>query len=125
MAARIFAAFVGVVIAVAGASKITAWSQWRADAQRQSLWPVVAIGLPPVELVLGALLIVLQPHPVVLGMATLMLAIFTAYLAVQVLSKSQVPCACFGSRNVRPPSGKDIGRNVVLLTMLFVSAALS
>lgn len=125
MAARVFAAVVGVVIAVAGAGKITAWSQWRADAQRQSLWPVVAIGLPPVELVLGALLMVLQPHPFVLGMATLMLVIFTAYLAVQVLSKSQVPCACFGSRHTRPPSGKDIGRNLVLLAMLFVSAALS
>lgn len=125
MVARVFAAIVGAVIAVAGAGKITAWSQWRADAQRQSLWPVVAIGLPPVELVLGALLMVLQPHPVVLGMATLMLVIFTAYLLVQVLSKSQVPCACFGSRNTRPPSGKDVGRNLVLLAMLFVSAALS
>jgi hypothetical protein len=125
MAARLFAAIVGVVIAVAGAGKITAWSQWRKDAQRQSLWPVVAIGLPPIELVLGALLMVLQPHPVVLGMATLMLVIFTAYLVVQVLSKSQVPCACFGSRHARPPSGRDVGRNLVLLALLFVSAALS
>jgi hypothetical protein len=125
MAARVLAAIVGAVIAVAGAGKITAWSQWRVSAQRQSLWPVVAVGLPPVELILGALLMVLQPHPLVLGAATLMLVIFTAYLSVLVLSKSQVPCACFGSRNTRPPSGRDVGRNLLLLMMLFVAAALS
>jgi uncharacterized membrane protein len=123
--ARLCAAIVGAVVLFAGASKITAWSQWRADARQQSVWPLVAIVLPPVELLLGAALVVLHPHPIVLGLTTLMLVIFTAFLAVQVMTKSVVPCACFGSRNSRPPTTRDVLRNIGLVLMMFVAAALS
>ena len=123
MISRILAAAVGAIILFAGASKITGFQQWKADAQSQGLWPAVAYALPGIELVIGALLIVLTPTPFVLGVATLLVLIFTVYLVVMVASGSTVPCACFGAKFSRPPSGKDILRNCAMLMALFASAA--
>lgn len=124
MISRLLAGLVGVVILFAGASKLTGFNQWKADARSQGLWPVVAYALPVIELIIGALLIVLAPTPLVLGLATLLVLIFTVYLVVLVASGSTVPCACFGAKFSRPPSGRDILRNCVMLIALFVSAAL-
>lgn len=113
------------MLAYAGANKVTAFRQWQQDAQRQNLPALIAIAVPVLELVLGAALVVLKPAPTVLGLATLLLLVFTVYLSAQVVSKSQVPCACFGARVVRPPSWRDVLRNVVLIALLFASALLS
>lgn len=123
MLSRILAACVGVVILFAGATKATGFQQWKADARSQGLWPAIAYVVPGVELLLGALLIVLAPTPVVFGAATLLLLIFTVYLLVLVASGSTVPCACFGARFSKPPSWRDVLRNVLMLTALFVAAA--
>lgn len=124
MMSRVLAAIVGVVILFAGAMKVTGFPQWKADARSQGLWPVIAYLLPAGELVIGALLIVLSPTAFVLGVATLMLLVFTAYLVVLVASGSTVPCACFGAKFSRPPSWRDVGRNLALMVALFLSAAL-
>jgi hypothetical protein len=121
---RLLAAAVGLVIVFAGASKATGFDQWKSDARSQGLWPAVAYVLPAIELLLGALLMVLSPTPLILGAATLLIVIFTAYLVVLVASGSAVPCACFGAKFSRPPSMRDILRNVVMLVALFASAAL-
>jgi hypothetical protein len=123
--AHVLAALVGSVIAIAGALKIVNRAQWIRDANAQHLWPAVTHVLPFLELLLGALLIVLPPHAFVLGSATLLLLIFTTYLVALIASKSNVPCACFGSRSSRPPSGRDVLRNLALMVMLFISAAVS
>lgn len=124
MISRICAALVGALIAVAGASKITDYKQWLADAKAQHVWPIVAKLLPPIELLVGALLVVLKPNPAVLGTATLLLLVFTAFLVAQIASKSVVPCACFGSKSKRPPSGRDVLRNIAMMALLFIAAAL-
>ena len=121
---RLLAAAVGMIIMFAGATKATGFQQWKADARSQGLWPLIAYVLPAIELVLGASLIVLSPTPVTLGSATLLVLIFTVYLAVLVATGSTVPCACFGARFSRPPSMRDIVRNVAMLVALFASAAL-
>ena len=123
--ARICAAVVGATLALAGAGKFTSWNQWLSNARRQHLWKVVAIALPAIELVLGAALLVLKPAATVLGLATLLLVVFTSFLAMQVLTKSQVPCACFGTHVNRPPSWRDVVRNLGLIALMFVAAALS
>ena len=123
--ARICAALVGAVLALAGASKVTSWNQWRANARQQHLWTAVAVGLPVLELVLGAALVVLKPAATVLGLATLLLVVFTSFLALQVTIKSQVPCACFGAHVNRPPSWRDVVRNLGLIALMFTAAALS
>jgi hypothetical protein len=123
--ARVCAAVVGATLALAGAGKFTSWNQWLSNARRQHLWKIVAISLPAIELVLGAALVVLKPTPIVLGLATLLLVVFTSFLAMQVLTKSQVPCACFGANVNRPPSWQDVMRNLALIALLFTSAAFS
>ena len=123
MIARICAAVVGALIAVAGATKATDYKQWMKDARAQHVWPAVAAVLPFVELLLGALLVVLAPSPVVLGAATLLLLVFTAFLIAQIASKSTVPCACFGSKSTRPPSRRDVLRNIAMIALLFIAAA--
>lgn len=125
MLARLCAAVVGAVLAYAGANKVTAFAQWKSDAQNQNLPAVVALALPFLELILGAALVVLKPIPTTLGLATLVLLLFTVYLSAQVMGKSQVPCACFGARSVRPPSWRDVWRNLALIALLFASAILS
>jgi len=123
--ARICAALVGAVLALAGASKVTSWNQWRANARQQHLWTAVAVGLPVLELILGAALVVLKPAAMALGLATLLLVVFTSFLALQVSTKSQVPCACFGTRVNRPPSWRDVVRNLGLIALMFTAAAFS
>ena len=125
MFAHLLAACVGVVIAVAGAMKLVDRTQWREDARGQHLWPVVTATLPFAELIIGALLIGLTPSALVLGIATLLLLVFTAFLVAQIATKSQVPCVCFGSRSRRPPRLGDVMRNLGLMAVLFISAALS
>jgi hypothetical protein len=125
IAARVCAAIVGATLALAGAGKFTSWNQWFSNARRQHLWKIVAISLPAIELLLGAALFVLKPTPIVLGLATLLLVVFTSFLAMQVLTKSQVPCACFGANVNRPPSWRDVMRNLALIALLFTSAAFS
>lgn len=125
MLARLCAAVVGAVLAYAGANKVTAFRQWQQDAKRQNVPAIIANILPILELVLGAALVVLKPSANVLGLATLLLLVFTVYLSAQVVGKSQVPCACFGARVVRPPSWRDVLRNLFLIALLFVSALLS
>ena len=122
---RLCAAVVGVALALAGASKVTAWQQWKTNAARQHVWKIVAVILPVLELVLGAVLIVLRPSATALGLATLMLVVFTSFLALQVTTKSQVPCACFGSHVTRAPSWRDVLRNLAMIALLFISASLS
>lgn len=124
MVAHFLAALVGAVLAWAGAQKLTDWSRWRADARAQSVWAPVAIVLPGLELVLGAAMVVLSPSALVMGAATLLLVVFTAFLVVQVVSRSTVPCACFGSRIRRPPTWRDVVRNLGLVVMLVAAAAL-
>ncbi len=123
--ARACAALVGAVLALAGAGKVTSWNQWRANARRQHLWPIVAVALPPLELVLGAALLVLKPAATILGLATLLLVVFTSFLALQVTMNSQVPCACFGAHVNRPPSWRDVLRNLALIALMFTAAAFS
>jgi len=125
MVARISAAIVGVVLALAGAGKITSWKQWRESAARQHVWTWIAFLVPALELVLGAALVVLKPAPIVLGLATLLLVVFTSFLGMQVMSKSDVPCACFGANSTKPPTPRDVVRNLGLIALLFVAAALS
>ncbi|MSO15691.1 MAG: hypothetical protein EXQ61_05165 [Ilumatobacteraceae bacterium] len=123
--ARVCAAVVGATLALAGAAKVTSWNQWRANARQQRLWTIVAVALPALELVLGAALLVLKPAATILGLATLLLVVFTSFLALQVITKSQVPCACFGAHMNRPPAWRDVVRNIGLIVLMFTAAAFS
>lgn len=125
MISRIAAIVVGAVFLLAGASKVVNMSQWLRDANSQAVWKPVAVVIPFVELILGGCLVGLPVSPIVLGLSTALLLVFTAFLIAQIRVSSDVPCACFGSFLRRPPSGKDVLRNIALMALLFVSAALA
>lgn len=116
---------VGVVLAFAGAQKVVAWSAWRDAARRQGVWPAVAVVMPPVEMVVGAWLVAVDPAPLPMGLATLLLLVFTGFLIGQIRAGSQVPCACFGASSSRPPGARDVVRNLALITALVVAAVLA
>ena len=120
----LMAAAVGAAFAWAGANKITDMRSWHAAARAQSLPRPVATAVPVVEVLLGSALVVTTPTVATLGAATVLLVVFTAFLVVQVGTGSTVPCACFGVRAARPPSGRDVARNIVMIAALTVSAAL-
>ena len=122
--ARLLAAAVGATVAFAGANKVTDLSSWRSAGVAQGLPGFVTVTVPPVELLLGVCLVVLQVNALVLGLTTLLLLVFTVFLAVQVAGRSTVPCACFGARTARPPRGIDVLRNIGLMAALFASAVL-
>lgn len=125
MVSRIAAALVGIVFLIAGASKVVNLSQWMRDARSQAVWKPVAAAVPFVELILGGCLVGLPVSPVVLGLSTALLLVFTAFLIAQIRVSSDVPCACFGSFQRRPPSGNDVFRNLALMGLLFLAAALA
>ena len=125
MVARLLCAAVGAVIAYAGATKFADPGRWRRDASAQGVAAPVAAVLPVVELVLGGWLVVSDPAPVPMALATVLLLVFTVFLVVQVAGRSTVPCACFGARSARPPSWRDVARNLALIAALTTAAALS
>ena len=116
--ARILAAIVGAAVAWAGAQKLTALGTWLAAARAQSLPRAVALVVPPVELLLGASLVVTEPAAVTLGAVTVL-------PTETCTARNTVPCACFGTRASRPPSGRDIARNVLMIAALVAAAALN
>ena len=124
MLARLLAAAVGATVAFAGANKVTDMSSWRAAGAAQGLPGFVTLAVPPAELLLGVCLVVLPVNAWVLGLTTLLLLVFTVFLAVQVAGRSTVPCACFGARTARSPRGIDVLRNIGLMAALFASAVL-
>jgi hypothetical protein len=125
MWSRIATAVVGVVFLAAGAAKAVNFARWLRDARAQSVWKPIAMAIPFVELILGGCLVVLPVSAVVLGLSTALLLVFTTFLLAQIRVSSDVPCACFGSFARRPPSWRDVVRNVALMALLFVAAALA
>lgn len=122
---RLLCAAVGAVIAWAGATKFADLPRWRRDAAAQGVAAPVATVLPVVELLLGGWLVVSEPAPVPMALATVLLLVFTVFLVVQVARGSSVPCACFGARSTRPPGWRDVGRNLALIGALVTAAAVS
>ena len=125
MIARLLAGSVGAFLAVAGARKFVSRDQWKTAAAAQGLPASIVTVIPAVELLLGGWLVAFEPSPVPLGLATLLLLVFTVYLSARVLSGSAVPCACFGAASSAPPTWADVVRNLSLIAALFVAASIS
>ena len=125
MIARVLAGAVGAVVAYAGANKVTDRESWLAAVRAQGLPKPVAHLVPPAELILGVCLVVLPVNPAVLGLTTLLLLVFTVFLAAQIAGKSTVPCACFGARTARAPRTADVARNVMMMAALLGAAVLA
>ncbi len=115
------------VLVVSGVSKLASRSASKAEEMRAMgipapLAPAVAVGLPFVELVVAALLLVVDARwPTYLPVG--LFAAFTALIAGNLLRGRRPSCRCFGSLSDRPLSPLTLVRNGWLLALSAVAIA--
>ncbi len=112
----------GIVFLSSGALKIRDPS-WLPTARKFGAPRLVAVALAPVEILLGAMLLVGAASPWSSIAAEIILAIFTvAMLRVMRRPLDQRPiCACFGRWSARPVGSSSVVRNLILLVLAAVS----
>ncbi|MBM36366.1 MAG: hypothetical protein CL460_04270 [Acidimicrobiaceae bacterium] len=120
IAARIV---LGIVFLFSGALKLRDPS-WPATAREFGSPKPVAIVIAPLEVVLGAMLVVGVGSPWTSISAEIVLAVFTvAMLRVMRRPLAQRPvCACFGGWTARPVGTSSVLRNLVLLVLAAISS---
>lgn len=113
---------VGVVFVVAGAAKLAAGPGWRASARDLGApdWTVPVV--PWLELAVGALLIVQLARPWSALAALVMLAGFSALIAVRLRADERPVCACFGQWSASEIGPRHLVRNAVLAALALVAA---
>lgn len=109
---------IGLVFVVAGASKLAAGPRWHVNARDLGAPSVVAVVLPWVELVVGALLIVQFGVPWPAIAAVVLLFGFSALLLVRMRDADRPSCACFGQW-----SDSEIGVGHLVRNAVFVAVA--
>ena len=113
---------VAVVLLVAGVSKVAQPGQWRSQAAGLGVPRLIAVAVPLVELLLGALLLVQLQRPVVAWCAVGLFVAFTVLLTVRLAQGQRPPCACFGSLSPAPIGPGHIARNAVFIALAVVAA---
>lgn len=113
---------VGVVLLAAGALKGGS-PTWVHEAGALGAPRPVAVVLPWVEVVLGALLVADVGGRATSLAALVLLGGFTVLVAAQVARGRRVPCACFGQLSRRPIGPGTVVRNVVLVALAAVGVA--
>jgi uncharacterized membrane protein YphA (DoxX/SURF4 family) len=120
--AAIAAAVVGLVFLVSGVAKLASPDTWRRQASSLSTPRAVVGCLPFVEVALGALLVAQVARRPLAIVAALVLAVFAAALAAQLVRGRRPVCACFGGLSSRPISWWSVLRNVALIGVAVVAA---
>ena len=119
--ARLAAVLLGAVFVVAAMAKIVAGATWVTQARDLGAPTPVAVVLPGVELVVGALLIVGIGGPAPAVAATALLVVFTVAIARQLVDGRHPPCACFGAWSQRPIGEGHLMRNAALIVVAVVA----
>ena len=119
----IAAVVVGVAFVSAGVFKLIDGPAWPKQAADMGVGRPIAVVVPWVEIVVGAVLAaqLFEPWP---ALAAIVLLIgFTIVIVRRLLDGSRPPCACFGSRSTRPLGAYHVARNGGLLVLAIVAAA--
>ena len=110
----------GAVFLVSGVTKVSAPDEWRTESSALGVPHSIAVVVPFVELLIGALLVTqVAPRPVALC-AGLLLVAFTALLVVRLRQGRRPPCACFGSLSTKPIGWGNVVRNGGFLALALV-----
>ncbi len=112
----------GAVFVVAGVTKLAAPQQWQAQSSDLGVSRIVAVVVPYVETMIGALLIAQIARRPVAMVAGAVLAGFTALVVVRLLQGKHPPCACFGAWSSKPIGWSNIVRNAAFLVLAAVVA---
>ena len=116
------AVVVGVAFVAAGVFKLADGPAWPRQAADMGVGRSIALVVPWVEIVIGAVLAAQLLEPWAAIAAALMLVAFTVVIGLRLLDGSRPPCACFGSRSKRPLGAYHLLRNVGLLVLAVVAA---
>ena len=116
------AVVLGAAFIVAGVLKVLDGPAWPKQAADMGVRRSVALVVPWVEIVLGAMLAVqlFQPWPPIAAIA--LLIVFTIVIVNRLLDGTRPPCACFGSRSKRPLGWIHIARNAGMLALAVAAA---
>ncbi|HAX04400.1 MAG TPA: hypothetical protein DCX77_01890 [Acidimicrobiaceae bacterium] len=119
LAARLI---LGLVFLSSGALKLRDPS-WLPAARKFGAPRFVAVAVAPIEILMGAMLVVDVASPWPSIAAEVILAVFTvAMLRVMRRPLDQRPiCACFGRWSARPVGSSSVVRNLILLVLAAVS----
>ncbi len=112
----------GAVFVVAGVTKLAAPRQWQAQASDLGVFRIVAVVVPYVEAMIGALLIAQIARQPVAMVAGVLLACFTTLLVVRLLQGRHPSCACFGAWSSKPIGWSNVVRNAGFLVLAAVVA---
>ncbi len=124
MIGTISSVIVGVVICVAGASKIASGQRWPIDAVALGTPAALVPVVPWFEIILGALLVA-HIAPAITGMiAFVLLTIFTFLIVRQLRLGHRPVCACFGAWSSRPLGPEHVVRNVFLMALALLVVVL-
>jgi len=112
----------GLVFVAAGVLKLVAGPVWLKQAADMNVSRPMAIVVPYVEIVVGALLVtqLFTPWPAVV--ALVMLVTFTVVIVRRIRDGSRPPCACFGSKSRRPLGAYHVIRNLMFVVLAVVAA---
>ena len=119
------AVILGAVFLASGVTKIAAAQQWRSQSAELGVPAPIAVVVPFIEVVVGALLVSQLALRQVALVAVALLVAFTVVLVVRLLQGRRPPCACFGAWTTKPIGWGDVARNVaflVLATLLALTA---
>ena len=116
------AVILGAIFLAAGVTKIAAAPQWRSQSADLGVPAPIAVVVPLIEVVIGALLVAQLGRRQVALFAAAMLVAFTVLLVVRLLQGRRPPCACFGAWTTKPIGWGDVARNVAFLVLATVLA---
>lgn len=116
------AVILGAIFLAAGVSKIAAAPQWRSQSADLGVPALLAVTVPFMEIVIGALLVAQIARRQVALVAAALLMAFTVLLAVRLLQGRRPPCACFGAWTTKPIGWGDVARNLAFLVLATVLA---
>lgn len=111
---------IGAMFVYSGVMKVAGREDWMRQSADLDVPRWLAQIVPWYEIVLGAALLsgVARPWPSIVAVATLL--VFTWFIARRMLDGTRPPCACFGSRSMRPLGRRHLARNGVLVLVAAV-----
>ena len=111
----------GAAFLWAGALKLVQGPSWSKQAADMGVSRTVALAVPYVEVVVGALVVsqLVRPWPAVVALA--LLVAYTVLIVLRLLDGSRPPCACFGSRSMRPLGAYHVLRNLLLIVLAAIA----
>lgn len=115
------AAFVGAVFIFSSTQKLIDRRGWVAQAARLGVPRLIASIVPPLEGLVGVVLVAQIWSRVALVASLTLLVAFTLLLTSLLARGLRPPCACFGAARTRPISWWTVARNVVFVVINLVA----